>query len=328
MLNNKAILITGGTNLLGEKFVEIILDKYKPSKFVVLSPDELELLNIQKKFGREDHPCLHYLLGSVRNRDVLYRAFQGIDIVIHTEFLHLGYVAEYNPFEAVKTNILGAMNVIDAAIDRKVKKVISISTESSSNPGMLAGLAERTSEKIFVAGNNYSGHGGTCFSVARIGSVFGPKENLVSRYNKMSETGVLSISDTRRSRFWMSYQDIVEFIIFSLEQMTKGEIFVPKLPSIREVDLARAIAPECDIKVIGLNPSENLHEILLSDADSQFALEYGTYYSIIPFYLDIGTLIYLGPTEGVPCYHGFRYSSETNKRWLSVENLREILRLG
>ena len=324
MLNNKAILITGGTNLLGEKFVEIILDKYKPSKFVVLSPDELELLNIQKKFGREDHPCLHYLLGSVRNRDVLYRAFKGIDIVIHTEFLHLAYVAEYNPFEVVKSNIQGAMNVIDAAIDRKVKKVISISTESSSNPGMLAGLAERTSEKMFVAGNNYSGHDGACFSVVRIGSVFGPKENLVSKFQIMRDKKMVSISDPLRSRFWMTYNDVVDFVLFCLQQMTKGEIFIPKLPSIREIDLARAIAQDGEIKVGGLNPSENLHEILLSADDSQFALEYDTYYSIIPFYLDIGTLVYLGPTEGVPCYHGFSYNSDTNKHWVSVEKLKEI----
>lgn len=327
MLNKKAILITGGTNYLGKRFIEFVLENYEPVKLVVLSSDELELQNVQQKYSASDYPCMRYLIGGVRDREVLYRAFKGIDIVIHTEFLHLAYVAEYNPFEAVKTNIVGAINVIDAAIDRKVGKVISISTVSSSNPGMLAGLVERASEKLFVAGNNYSGQDGTCFGVARIGSVFNPKEDLVSRFRSMSETGVLAISDTRRSRFWMTNDDIIEFVLFSLEHMTKGDILIPKLPSIREIDLARAVAPDSEIKITGLNPSENLHEILLSEDDSQFALEYETYYSIVPFYLDIGTLIYLGPTHGVPCYHGFCYRSDTNKQWLSVEEIREKLGL-
>ncbi|MBC8505208.1 MAG: polysaccharide biosynthesis protein [Anaerolineales bacterium] len=327
-LDEKSILITGGTNLLGEKFVAHILENFEPNQLVVLSTDELELHNLQQKFSTREYPCLQYIIGGVRDRDVLNRAFKGIDIVIHTEFLHLAYVVEYNPFEAVKTNIQGAANIVDMAIDRKVEKVISISTVSASNPGMLAGLAERTSEKLFVAGNNYSGHDGTHFSVVRIGSVFGSKENIVAKFMNMNKAGTLSISDSRRSRFWMTYVDVVNFVIFSIEQMTKGEVFIPKLPSIREVDLARAIAPDREIKVSGLDPSENIHEVLLSEDDSQFALEYESYYSIVPFYLDIGRMIYLGPTHGVPCYDGFRYSSDTNKNWLSVENLKDILGLN
>lgn len=255
----------------------------------------------------------------------MYRAFDGVDIVIHAEVLHFPYVTEYNPFEAIKTNILGAMNVINAAIDQKVKKVIALSTESSVNPVTLSGLTGRTSERIFVVGNNYSGREGTRFSVVRIGSVYGIKTNLVSSFRKMRETGVISISDTRRTRFWMTYEDIVDFTISCLQCMVKGEIFVPKLPSIRDIDLAKAVAPECKNQVVGLTPGDVLHEVLLSEEDSQFALEYDRYYSIAPFYLELGRFIYLGPTRGVPCHVGFKYSSETNSHWLSVEDIQRIL---
>jgi UDP-N-acetylglucosamine 4,6-dehydratase len=270
---------------------------------------------------------LRYFIGDVHDRKRLYRALEGVDIVFHTATLHLPFAAEYNPFEAVKTNIIGAMNLIDAAIDCKVDKVIAISTVSSINPATLSGLTRRTSERVIVAGNCYSGLDGTRFSVIRIGSVFGIKTNPILNFQRMSTTGTLSVSDTQRTRFWMTYEDIVQFTITCLQDMVKGEIFVPKLPSIRDVDLARAVAPKCKIKVVGLNPGEVLHEVLLSEDDSQFALEYDHYYTIVPFYQELGRIIYFGPTKGIPCHAGFRYSSDTNPEWLSVDKMRKILKL-
>jgi UDP-N-acetylglucosamine 4,6-dehydratase len=325
MLSDKTVLITDGSNHLSKKFAKILLDDYRPNKLIIFSRDELEQYKMRQEFGNNQHSAIRYFLGDIRDRERLFRAFAGVDFVIHTETLHFPFVAEYNPFEAVKTNILGAIRIIDAAIDQGVDKVISLSPESSVNPATLSGLTEHTSERIFVAGNSYTGSGGPRFSVVRIGSVFGIKNDLVSRFRQMSRSGLISISDPNRSRFWMPYDHIVRFTLFCLENMIKGEIFVPKLPSVRDVDLARAVAPNCERKITGINLGEVLHETLLSQADSQFALEYDDYYAIIPFFLEMGRILYYGPTQGRPCHVGFSYRSNTNSDWMSVEDVQKYL---
>jgi UDP-N-acetylglucosamine 4,6-dehydratase len=326
MLDNKIVLVTGGTSPLGQRYVEGLLNDAKPKRVFVLSADEDGLLDMKIKLGGDSSVPLKFVVGSVRDKTVLNRSFEGVDVVFHADVLHFPFVAEYNPFEAVKVNILGAMNIINAAIDNQVEKVIALSPQSSVNPATLSGLTERTAERIFVAGNSYSRKGGSRFSVVRIGSVFGIKNNLVSSFLKMRETGEISISDPRRTRFWMSYEDIVSFTLKCLELMVKGEIFIPKLPSIRDIDLAKAIAPNCARKIIGIHPGEVLHENLLSREDSQFALEYDDYYAIIPFYLEMGRILYYGPTQGRPCHVGFSYRSDTNAEWLSAHDVQEYLK--
>ena len=327
MMNGQTILITEGSSYIGRKFAKNILLRHQPSKLIIFSNDELAQYEMQQEFDSSRYPCLRYFIGDINDRDRLYRAFNGVDLAIHLESLHLPFVAEYNPFEAVKRNIIGAINVIDAAIDRNVKQVVSISTVSSVNSGTLIGLMKSTSEKLFVAGNSYSGENKTRFCVVRISSVLGHDRNIVSEFLRMRESGIISIADAQRTRFWMTPEDAVEFIITCLDRMVKGEIFIPKLPSVRDVDLARAIGPKCEIRIAGNSPGETLHETLLSENDAQFALEYPDYYSIIPFYLEMGRIIYFGPTKGVPCHTGFHYRSDNNLKWLSVSDLQEILKL-
>ena len=325
VVDDKTILITGGSNALGQKFVQIFLETGNPEKIIIFSRDELEQHRMRQELGEAASAKVRYFIGNVCDRERLYRAFSGVDIIIHAETLHFPFVAEYNPFEAVKINILGAMNVIDAAIDQGVEKVISLSPESSVNPATLSGLTEHTSERIFVAGNSYASSDGPSFSVVRIGSVFGLKNNLVSTFQQMSKSGEITISDPNRSRFWMPYEKVVRFTLSCLEHMIKGEIFIPKLPSVRDVDLAKAVASNCDRKITGLHPGEVLHETLLSQDDSQFALEYDDYYAIIPFFLEMGRIIYYGPTKGRPCHVGFSYRSDTNSEWLSVADVHNFL---
>lgn len=327
-LHNQTALITGGTSFLGQEFARLILRDYDLKKLIVISSDELEQHRMRQELRGIDTSKVRYFIGNVRDRERLLRAFAGVDSVIHTESQHLPFVSEYNAFEAVKTNILGAMNVIDAAIDQDVEQVIYLSTESSVNPSTLSGLTERTAERVFVAGNNYAGSDGPRFGVARIGSVFGIKTNLVSKFQKMSKRGVISVADPNRSRFWMPYEEIVNFTISCFENMIKGEIFVPKLPSIRDIDLAKTIAPGCELKITGLTPGTEIHEILLSRRDSQFAIEYENYYAVIPFYSEIGRIIYHGPTGGKPCPVDFSYRSDTNSVWVTREEIQQHLGLS
>jgi UDP-N-acetylglucosamine 4,6-dehydratase len=272
---------------------------------------------------------LRYFIGDVRDRDRLYRAMDGVDIVIHTAALKQVPTAEYNPIEVIRTNVLGGANLIDAAIDRNVQKVIALSTDKAANPVNLYGATKLCSDKLFVAANGYSGHHGTRFSVVRYGNVMGSRGSVIPFFQQMRTTGVLPVTDPKMTRFWITLEQAVEFVLRSLERMRGGEIFVPKIPSMNIVDLARAIAPECRLDVIGIRPGEKLHETMVPEDDARNTFEYDDCYIIRAQAANgAGQANGNGHTNGTGgkrCPDGFRYSSDTNARWLTVEELRRLM---
>lgn len=324
MLDGKVVLITGGTGSFGKKFADMILSRYKPRKLIIFSRDELKQFEMSQLFSEERYECIRYFIGDVRDRERLYRAFDGVDIVVHAAALKQVPAAEYNPGEAIKTNVLGAMNVIDAAIDCSVKQVIALSTDKAANPINLYGATKLCSDKLFVAANNYSGHQGTRFSIVRYGNVVGSRGSVVPFFLKMRETGVLPVTDERMTRFWITLEQGVDFVLASLERMHGGELFVPKIPSMKMTDLARAIGPECQTKIVGIRPGEKLHEVMVPEDDARHALEYDEYFAILPTFHDWDSKAYMDQNGGKLCPEGFRYSSDTNTRWLTVEELRSM----
>lgn len=324
MLNKSNILITGGTGSFGKKLTEILLTRYQPRKVIIFSRDELKQFEMRQQFSEERYECIRYFIGDVRDRERLYRAFDGVDIVVHAAALKQVPAAEYNPSEAVKTNVLGAMNVIDAAIDCNVKKVIALSTDKAANPINLYGATKLCSDKLFVAANSYSGHHGTRFSIVRYGNVVGSRGSVIPFFLKMRETGVLPITDERMTRFWITLEQGVDFVLASLERMCGGEIFVPKIPSMRVTDLARAVAPECDIKIVGIRSGEKLHEVMVPEDDSHHTLEYDDHFAIMPTFHEWSAEADIAEIGGKLCPDGFRYSSDTNTRWLTMEELRTM----
>ena len=325
MLDNKVVLITGGTGSFGKKFVEIVLARYHPQKLIVFSRDELKQFEMREHFSEARYPCLRYFIGDVRDRERLYRAFDGVDYVVHAAALKQVPAAEYNPLEAIKTNVLGAANVIDAAIDRNVKKVIALSTDKAANPINLYGATKLCSDKLFVSANNYSGAHGTRFSAVRYGNVVGSRGSVIPFFLKMRATGVLPITDPRMTRFWITLEQGVGFVLARLDNMQGGEIFVPKIPSMRITDLAQALAPECQTTIVGIRPGEKLHEVMVPEDDAHHTVEYDTYYAILPAFHEWSTQEYIEQQGGRPCADGFRYSSDTNTRWLTIEELREMI---
>ncbi|KPK41446.1 MAG: UDP-N-acetylglucosamine 4,6-dehydratase (inverting) [Omnitrophica WOR_2 bacterium SM23_29] len=320
-LNNKIILITGGTGSFGQKFIEIALKKYKPKKMIIFSRDELKQFDMKRKFN---DPCLRYFIGDVRDRDRLHRAFHGVDIVVHAAALKQVPALEYNPFEAVKTNILGAENVINAAIDNKIKRVIALSTDKAANPVNLYGATKLCADKLFIAGNSYSGDARTRFSVVRYGNVYNSRGSVVPFFIEEAKKGILPITDERMTRFWITLEQGVIFLLRCLDLMQGGEIFIPKIPSIKIVDLAKAIAPNCKFKIIGIRPGEKINEVLIPEDEAHNTIEHNRMYIIFPaFRYGDAKDIYKGHK---PLDDGFKYSSDTNKDWLNVEELREILR--
>ncbi|HTW92755.1 MAG TPA: UDP-N-acetylglucosamine 4,6-dehydratase (inverting) [bacterium] len=324
MLGDKVILITGGTGSFGQKFTEIVLSRFKPRKLIIFSRDELKQFEMQGRFSEERYPSIRYFIGDVRDRQRLYRAFDGVDVVVHAAALKQVPAAEYNPSEAVKTNVLGAMNVLDAAIDCGVKKVIALSTDKAANPINLYGATKLCSDKLFVAANSYSGTHSTRFSVVRYGNVVGSRGSVVPYFLNRRATGVLPITDARMTRFWITLEQGVEFVLNSLERMTGGEIFVPKIPSMRITDLARAIAPECKTEVVGIRPGEKLHETMISEDDARHTVEHDDYYAILPVIHSWSAQEYIAENGGKPCPDGFCYSSDKNTQWLSVDELRTM----
>jgi len=317
-LAGKNILITGGTGSFGNKFVDHVL-KYDVNKIVVFSRDELKQYEMSQRFTDER---IRFFLGDVRDRDRLYRAFDGIDIVVHAAALKQVPACEYNPFEAIKTNVIGAQNIVEAAIDRKVKRIIALSTDKAASPLNLYGATKLCSDKLFVAANSYAGDKDTRFAVVRYGNVVGSRGSVVPLFKKLKETGTLPITDERMTRFWITLDQGVEFVINSLRRMQGGEVFVPKIPSMRIVDLAEAIAPECKIEYIGIRPGEKLHEEMITVDDSRRSLEYPDYYVIQP---EFPWWDERQASGGKPLPDGFRYSSETNDQWLSIDQLREMI---
>jgi UDP-N-acetylglucosamine 4,6-dehydratase len=273
-----------------------------------------------------DQKCMRYFIGDVRDRDRLYRALDGVDVVVHAAAMKQVPACEYNPIEAVKTNVLGAANIVDAAIDRGVKKVIALSTDKAASPVNLYGATKLCADKLFIAGNSYSGPHVTRFSVVRYGNVLGSRGSVIPLFLKMSRTGLLPITDARMTRFWVTLDQAAAFVMTCLERMQGGEVFVPKIPSMNIVDLARAIAPTCPTKVVGIRPGEKLHEVLIPEDDARYTIEYEDNYVILPAFQK-AVEDYVAKNGGRPCGDGFRYSSDTNPWWLSTEELRGLLGL-
>jgi UDP-N-acetylglucosamine 4,6-dehydratase len=319
MFKGKTVLITGGTGSFGKKFTEIVLKKYKPKRLIILSRDELKQFEMAQQFN---DPCIRYFIGDVRDRDRLNRAFYDVDYVVHAAALKQVPAAEYNPFEAVKTNILGAENVINASIDHGIKRVMALSTDKAANPANLYGATKLCSDKLFISGNSYAGGRISRFGVVRYGNVLGSRGSVVPFFMKMRETGVLPITDSRMTRFWITLEQAVELVLKRFETMQGGEIFIPKIPSMKITDLAYAIAPECEHKIIGIRPGEKLHETMVPEDDARNTLEYDDHFMIRPEFCEWGDGHW---KDGRKVPDGFRYSSDTNTDWVTVDEIRELI---
>ncbi len=327
MLNGKVMLVTGGTGSFGQKFIETVLERYRPERLIVFSRDELKQYQMRERFPEPVHRCIRYFIGDVRDRDRLYRAFDGVDIVVHAAAMKQVPACEYNPIEAIRTNVLGAANIVDAAIDRKVEKVLALSTDKAANPVNLYGATKLCSDKLFTAAGSYVGRGGTRFSVVRYGNVMGSRGSVIPFFLKMREKGVLPITDPRMTRFWITLEQGVEFVLTSLERMQGGEILVPKIPSMNIMDVARAVAPGCATEIVGIRPGEKLHEVMVPEDDAGHTLEYDDHFAILPS-SERSRLERTGAERGGrPCPPDFRYSSEKNSHWLTVEELQGLLGL-
>ncbi|NLL52523.1 MAG: UDP-N-acetylglucosamine 4,6-dehydratase (inverting), partial [Peptococcaceae bacterium] len=281
MLNNQTVLITGGTGSFGKKFCQIVLDKYPDiNRLIVFSRDELKQYEMAQQF--DNHPKLRFFIGDVRDKERLYRAMDGVDYVVHAAALKQVPAAEYNPIEAIKTNIGGAENIVNVAIDRGINKVIALSTDKACNPINLYGATKLCSDKLFIAGNAYAGGKVTRFAVVRYGNVVGSRGSVVPFFIKCREKGKIPITDPRMTRFWITLEQGVNFVLKSFERMRGGELFVPKIPSMNIMDLAKAIAPECETEIIGIRPGEKIHEYMISEEDARNTIEYSDYFVIQP----------------------------------------------
>ena len=320
-LKDKVILITGGTGSFGKKFAKIVLDEIKPAKVIIYSRDELKQFEMQQQFSQYSN--IRFFVGDVRDKERLWRAFQDVDYVVHAAALKQVPAMEYNPTEAIKTNIMGAMNIIEVSLDRKVKKLIALSTDKACNPINLYGATKLCSDKLFVAANSYAGLSGTNFGVVRYGNVVGSRGSVVPFFQKVKESGVLPITDPKMTRFWITLEQGVRFVLKSFERMKGGEIFVPKIPSMNIMDLAKAIAPECKTKNVGIRPGEKLHEVMVSEDDSRVTKELEDCYIIQPAFPWWESDNH---SAGQAVKEGFRYSSETNTKWLKSDELKEMLR--
>jgi len=324
MLNEKSILITGGTGSFGKKCTEMILKSYKPKRLIIFSRDELKQFEMAQVFSEDEYPCMRYFIGDVRDKERLYRAFRDVDYVIHAAALKQVPAAEYNPFEAVKTNILGAENIINVAIDQNVKRVIALSTDKAANPINLYGATKLCSDKLFIAGNSYVGEDNTRFCVVRYGNVVGSRGSVIPFFLQRKETGVLPITDSRMTRFWITLKQGVSFVLDCLERMVGGELFVPKIPSMNIMDLAKAIAPECKTEIVGIRPGEKLHEVMVSKDDARRTLEFGSYFLIQPDFNYWGERF--TNNGGRPVADEFEYNPGTNTHWLTIEELKEVIK--
>ncbi len=326
MLNGKNILVTGGTGSFGKKFVRMVFQKYNPNKVVIYSRDEYKHYLMQKEFARYKER-LRFFIGDVRDKDRLYRAFDGIDIVIHAAALKHVPLMEYNPIEAVKTNIGGAENIINAAIDTGVEKVIALSTDKAVNPVNLYGATKLVSDKLFVSANAYAGGKKTRFAVVRYGNVAGSRGSVIPFFLTLvrEEKKELPITDFRMTRFWITLEEGVELVFRAVEEAKGGEIFISKIPSFKIVDLAKAICPECKLVEVGIREGEKLHEVMITEEDSRSTYEYDDHYIIYPQFDWWDWKKHL-KEGGKKVPEGFRYSSDTNTDWLSVDDLKEKLK--
>ena len=329
MLNNKTILVTGGTGSFGKKFIETILSDYKPEKVIVYSRDELKQFEMQQVWPDNGSIPIRYFIGDVRDLSRLKRAMEGVDIVVHAAALKQVPATEYNPFEAVKTNVLGAQNVIDASFASGVEKVIALSTDKAAAPINLYGATKLTSDKLFITANNYRGKHDIKFSVVRYGNVMGSRGSVIPFFQNMKKTGTLPITDPKMTRFNITLDQGVKFVLDNLKRMWGGELFVPKIPSYRITDIAEAIAPEAKQKIVGIRPGEKLHEEMITESDALNTIEYDGYYVIVPSIRKWSKTHFMKNSngkEGLPCEEGFSYNSGTNPHFLTVDELKELIR--
>ncbi len=325
MFENSTILITGGTGSFGHTFVPMTLSQFKPKKVIILSRDEMKQWEMAKLF--KDDPRVRFFLGDVRDRERLYRAFHGVDYVVHAAATKIVPTAEYNPFECIKTNVIGAMNVIDAAIDKGVKRVVALSTDKASSPINLYGASKLASDKVFVAGNSYVGEHGTRFSVVRYGNVMGSRGSVIPYFMSIRDQGVLPITDPRMTRFMISLAQGVELVWHAFDDMVGGEIYVKKIPSMKVTDIARVLAPEAQHDIVGIRPGEKLHEQMIGVEDAPYTYEYDEHFKILPAinkWAEDPARI----KDGVKVAEEFFYSSDGNSEWMTDEALSDWIALN
>ena len=319
MFDDQLILVNGGTGSFGHTFIPMLLEKYNPKRVIIFSRDEMKQWEMAKKFQHEER--VRFFIGDVRDRDRLYRALDGVDFVVHAAATKIVPTAEYNPFECVKTNVHGAMNLIDACIDKGVKRVVALSTDKASSPINLYGATKLTSDKLFVSGNSYAGAHGTRFAVVRYGNVMGSRGSVIPFFMSIREKGVLPITDERMTRFMISLEEGVELVWHAFEDMEGGEVYVKKIPSMKMTDLARVVAPEARHEIVGIRPGEKLHEQMISPEDSHFTYEYDEHFKILPAINNWGTCE-KRIKNGRKVPEGFMYASNTNDEWMSDAQLQ------
>ncbi len=327
MLNGKTVLVTGGTGSFGQAFARTVLTRYPDVKrLVIFSRDELKQYEMAQKFSKEKHPQVRYFIGDVRDRDRLRRALEGIDIVVHAAALKHVPVAEYNPFECIQTNIMGAQNVIEACFDTEVKQVVALSTDKAAAPINLYGATKLCSDKLFVAANHMRGKRDLKFSVVRYGNVMGSRGSVIPFFLKKRHEGVLPITDERMTRFNITLQEGVHQVLRALEIMWGGEIFVPKIPSYQITDVAEAVKPGYRMEIVGIRPGEKLHEEMVTETDACNTIEFKDYFVILPSLPLWDVDKFMRTFGGSRCPDGFSYNSGKNSDWLSVEQLRDLIR--
>lgn len=319
MFNDASILVTGGTGSFGHTFIPMLLERYNPKKVIIFSRDEMKQWEMAKLFQNDER--VRFFIGDVRDRERLYRALDGVDYVVHAAATKIVPTAEYNPFECIKTNVLGAMNLVDACIDKGVKKLVALSTDKASSPINLYGATKLTSDKLFVAGNHYAGHNATRFSVVRYGNVMGSRGSVIPFFMSIKDKGVLPITDERMTRFMISLEEGVELVWHAFEDMEGGEIYVKKIPSMKVTDLAHVIAPEARQEVVGIRPGEKLHEQMISLEDAYYTYEYPEHFKILPqinnWDKDANRI-----KDGKKVAPDFVYSSDNNSEWMSEADLQ------
>ncbi len=325
MLNNKRILLTGGTGSFGKKFVDLVFSKYKVKEILIFSRDELKQFEMRQNYPTEKYP-ITYKIGDIRDKERIHRVCFNIDIIIHAAALKQVPTAEFNPFETVKTNINGAQNIIEAALDNKVLKVIALSTDKACSPINLYGATKLTSDKLFAAANDWNIKNTTQFSVVRYGNVVGSRGSVIPFFYEKKKEGVLPLTDKRMTRFWITLDQGVNFVITCLNKMYGGELFIPKIPSMKIIDLAKTIAPKAKIEIIGIRPGEKIHEVMISSDDAMNTIEFENYYVIQPSQPWWDNKKYIRINGGKSVDDNFIYSSEKNSLWLTNESLKEMLK--
>src|SRR3972149_1616071 len=323
LINGKSIRVTGPPGSFGKRFIKTILNDHDPKRVIAFSRDELEQFEMQQSI---QSPKLRYFLGDVRDKERLYRAIDGIDVVIHAAAMNQVPASELNPMEAIKTNIIGAENIINVCIDQGVKNVITLSTDKAANPANLYGATKLCSDKLFIAANALSEKHRTHFSVVRYGNVIGSRGSVIPFFMQKRAGGVIPITDARLTRFWITLAQGVKFVIDSLDRLRGGELFVPKIPSMKVTDVAQVVAPDCKTEIIGIRPGEKLHEIMITPDDAINTAEFETHYTIQPAAYWWNSTKYIDETGGKPVPESFQYSSDTNPVWMTCEQLAEILK--